>query len=89
MGLDGINKRMFYQKYKKDKIIASDIVSVVLLINNIYIYIYIYISVQEYGKIQTATLWIHHVHPTHKKCAGNRSNSIHNNNHCDLNIQDR
>ena len=40
-------------------------------------------------EIQTATLWIYLVHPERKKRTSNYLKYIHNNNHCDLNIQDR
>ena len=38
MGLDRINKYMFYEKYKNDKIITRDIISIISPLHNTYLY---------------------------------------------------
>ena len=71
---------------KSIEIKVGEIVSIVSPLHNKYTYKYIYIhiyayayayihiSVQECIEIQTATLWIYHVHPTRKKRADKRLN---------------
>ena len=43
MELDGVNKHMFYEKYKNDKFPASDIIITISSLHNKYTYIHIYI----------------------------------------------